>query len=155
LNLGLTLALYSFQAAILQQTFQYIVELENQKTQLLTQNSELKRQVGEHEAGGGGSGEGGANSGGNYNDSNASGGNSTAVAIKKRKLTDNVINIQAISDSSDEGLGSMSPEPMTLLTAGGAAATKLNNATLLAAKELHESKKQLEKERSLRRLARG
>jgi len=119
LNLGLTLALYSFQAAILQQTFQYIVELENQKTQLLTQNSELKRQVGEHEAGGGGSGEGGANSGGNYNDSNASGGNSTAVAIKKRKLTDNVINIQAISDSSDEGLG---------------------------------SKKQLEKERSLRRL---
>lgn len=128
------------------------MELENQKTQLLTQNSELKRQVGEHEAGGSGDG-GGTNSGGNYNDSNASGGNSTAVAIKKRKLTDNVINIQAISDSSDEGLGSMSPEPMTLLTAGGAAATKLSNAaTLLAAKELHESKKQLEKERSLRRL---
>ncbi|XP_017056499.2 uncharacterized protein LOC108098229 [Drosophila ficusphila] len=146
------------KAAILQQTFQYIVELENQKTQLLTQNSELKRQVGEHEAGGGGggggSGEGGgANSGGNYNDStSASGGNSTAVAIKKRKLTDNVINIQAISDSSDEGLGSMSPEPMTLLTAGGAAATKLSNASVLAAKELHEMKKQLEKERSLRRL---
>ncbi|XP_017071016.1 uncharacterized protein LOC108107556 [Drosophila eugracilis] len=140
------------KAAILQQTFQYIVELENQKTQLLTQNSELKRQVGEHEAGGGGSGEGGANSGGNYNDSSVSGGNSTAVAVKKRKLTDNVINIQAISDSSDEGLGSMSPEPMTLLTAGGAAGTKLSNATLIAAKELHESKKQLEKERSLRRL---
>ncbi|XP_044316416.1 uncharacterized protein LOC108047471 [Drosophila rhopaloa] len=140
------------KAAILQQTFQYIVELENQKTQLLTQNSELKRQVGEHEAGGGGSGEGGANSGGNYNDSSASGGNTTAVAIKKRKLTDNVINIQAISDSSDEGLGSMSPEPMTLLTAGGAAATKLSNASILAAKELHEMKKQLEKERSLRRL---
>ncbi|EDV58088.1 uncharacterized protein LOC6541627 [Drosophila erecta] len=139
------------KAAILQQTFQYIVELENQKTQLLTQNSELKRQVGEHEAGGSGEG-GGTNSGGNYNDSSASAGNSTAVAIKKRKLTDNVINIQAISDSSDEGLGSMSPEPMTLLTAGGAAATKLSNATLLAAKELHESKKQLEKERSLRRL---
>ncbi|EDW54563.1 GM17917 [Drosophila sechellia] len=117
------------KAAILQQTFQYIVELENQKTQPLTQNSELKRQV-----------------------ASTSGGNSTAVAIVKRKLTDNVINIQAISDSSDEGLGSMSPEPMTLLTAGGAAATKLSNATLLAAKELHESKKQLEKERSLRRL---
>ncbi|KAH8413353.1 hypothetical protein KR009_010182 [Drosophila setifemur] len=139
------------KAAILQQTFQYIVELENQKTQLLTQNSELKRQVGEHEAGGG-SGEGGANSGGNYNETNANGGNSTAVAIKKRKLTDNVINIQAISDSSDEGLGSMSPEPMTLLTAGGAAATKLSSASILAAKELLEMKKQLEKERSLRRL---
>lgn len=141
------------KAAILQQTFQYIVELENQKTQLLTQNSELKRQVGEHEAGGG-SGEGGGNSGGNYNDSNGNGGggNATAVAIKKRKLTDNVINIQAISDSSDEGLGSMSPEPMTLLTAGGAAATKLSSASILAAKELIEMKKQLEKERSLRRL---
>lgn len=146
-----------FQAAILQQTFQYIVDLENQKTQLLTQNSELKRQVGEHEAGGGGGGSGegggGANSGGNYNDSSANNNNSTtAVAIKKRKLTDNVINIQAISDSSDEGLGSMSPEPMTLLTAGGAAATKLSSASILAAKELLEMKKQLEKERSLRRL---
>ncbi|SPP81467.1 uncharacterized protein LOC117584106 [Drosophila guanche] len=137
------------KAAILQQTFQYIVELENGKTQLLTQNSELKRQVGEHEAGGG-SGESGGNaaSGGSY-ESNS---NTTAVAIKKRKLTDNVISIQAISDSSDEGLGSMSPEPMTLLSAGGAAVTKLNSASIIAAKELVEIKKQLEKERSLRRL---
>ncbi|XP_022228617.2 uncharacterized protein LOC111078313 [Drosophila obscura] len=137
------------KAAILQQTFQYIVELENGKTQLLTQNSELKRQVGEHEAGGG-SGESGGNaaSGGNYESSS----NTTAVAIKKRKLTDNVISIQAISDSSDEGLGSMSPEPMTLLSAGGAAVTKLNSASIIAAKELLDMKKQLEKERSLRRL---
>ncbi|XP_030384113.1 uncharacterized protein LOC115631493 isoform X2 [Scaptodrosophila lebanonensis] len=143
------------KAAILQQTFQYICELENQKTQLLTQNSELKRQVGEQEAGGGGSdgntlttytiNEGNAGSGGN---------NSSAVAIKKRKLTDNVINIQTISDSSDEGLGSMSPEPMTLLSGAGgaAAASKLNNANIIAAKELIDMKKQLEKERSLRRL---
>jgi len=135
------------------------VDLENQKTQLLTQNSELKRQVGEHEANGGG----GA-SGDNYNNSNAnesSNNNSgtSAVAIKKRKLTDNVINMQTISDSSDEGLGSMSPEPMTLLSAGGnggvaaaAAANKLNNANIIAAKEMLEMKKQLEKERSLRRL---
>ncbi|XP_064537273.1 keratin, type I cytoskeletal 13 [Drosophila montana] len=156
------------KAAILQQTFQYIVELENQKTQLLTQNSELKRQVGEHEANGGGGGGGGA-SGDNYNNSNANetngggGGGASAVAIKKRKLTDNVINMQTISDSSDEGLGSMSPEPMTLLSAGGgggaaaaaaaaAAGAKLNNASIIAAKELLEMKKQLEKERSLRRL---
>ncbi|XP_033248818.1 uncharacterized protein LOC108163166 isoform X2 [Drosophila miranda] len=137
-------------AAILQQTFQYIVDLENGKTQLLTQNSELKRQVGEHEAGGGSGESGGsAASGGNYESSS----NITAVAIKKRKLTDNVISIQAISDSSDEGLGSMSPEPMTLLSAGGAAVTtKLNNASIIAAKELLDMKKQLEKERSLRRL---
>ncbi|XP_002020901.2 uncharacterized protein LOC6595468 [Drosophila persimilis] len=138
------------KAAILQQTFQYIVDLENGKTQLLTQNSELKRQVGEHEAGGGSGESGGsAASGGNYESSS----NITAVAIKKRKLTDNVISIQAISDSSDEGLGSMSPEPMTLLSAGGAAVTtKLNNASIIAAKELLDMKKQLEKERSLRRL---
>ncbi|XP_030564916.1 longitudinals lacking protein, isoforms F/I/K/T [Drosophila novamexicana] len=155
------------KAAILQQTFQYIVELENQKTQLLTQNSELKRQVGEHEANGGGA-SGGA-SGDNYSNSNANetsgggGGGASAVAIKKRKLTDNVINMQTISDSSDEGLGSMSPEPMTLLSAGAgggaaaaaaaaAAGAKLNNASIIAAKELLEMKKQLEKERSLRRL---
>lgn len=149
----------------MQQTFQYIVELENQKTQLLTQNSELKRQVGEHEANGGGA-SGGA-SGDNYSNSNANetsgggGGGASAVAIKKRKLTDNVINMQTISDSSDEGLGSMSPEPMTLLSAGAgggaaaaaaAAGAKLNNASIIAAKELLEMKKQLEKERSLRRL---
>ncbi|XP_030079272.1 probable E3 ubiquitin-protein ligase bre1 [Drosophila hydei] len=154
------------KAAILQQTFQYIVDLEHQKTQLLTQNSELKRQVGEHEAHGGGGG-GGGSTGDNYNNSNnvneSSGNNNTssssAVAIKKRKLTDNVINMQTISDSSDEGLGSMSPEPMTLLTAGGgvagagaAAGNKLNNASIIAAKELLEMKKQLEKERSMRRL---
>ncbi|KAM8716885.1 hypothetical protein ACLKA7_003712 [Drosophila subpalustris] len=150
------------KAAILQQTFQYIVDLENQKTQLLTQNSELKRQVGEHEANGGGNGA----SGDNYNNSSSNANESSnnnnsgasAVAIKKRKLTDNVINMQTISDSSDEGLGSMSPEPMTLLSGGNggvaaaAAANKLSNASIIAAKEMLEMKKQLEKERSLRRL---
>ncbi|XP_068140208.1 box A-binding factor [Drosophila tropicalis] len=146
------------KAAILQQTFQYIVELENQKTQLLTQNSELKRQVGEHEAGGGNGNNNSSDPNYNNEGGNAAngGGSSSVVAIKKRKLTDNVINIQTISDSSDEGLGSMSPEPMTLLSgqtaAAAAAATKLNNASIIAAKELLEMKKQLEKERSLRRL---
>lgn len=123
---------------------------------MLTQNSELKRQVGEHEASGGDN-----NSNANESSSNNNNGNSgtSAVAIKKRKLTDNVINMQTISDSSDEGLGSMSPEPMTLLTGGngGVAATaaavnKMSNASIAAAKEMLEMKKQLEKERSLRRL---
>ncbi|KAH8271978.1 hypothetical protein KR044_012587 [Drosophila immigrans] len=153
------------KAAILQQTFQYIVDLETQKTQLLTQNSELKRQVGEHEASGG---SGGASGNDNYNSSSSNANETSnnnqsgasAVAIKKRKLTDNVINMQTISDSSDEGLGSMSPEPMTLLSGGqggvaaanAAAASKLSNASIIAAKEMLETKKQLEKERSLRRL---
>ncbi|XP_034098481.1 hormone receptor 4 [Drosophila albomicans] len=154
------------KAAILQQTFQYIVDLETQKTQLLTQNSELKRQVGEHEANGGGgaSGDNYNSSSGNANETNNSSSNNqsgaSAVAIKKRKLTDNVINMQTISDSSDEGLGSMSPEPMTLLSGGqggvaaanAAAASKLSNASIIAAKEMLETKKLLEKERSLRRL---
>ncbi|KAH8377256.1 hypothetical protein KR093_004533 [Drosophila rubida] len=153
------------KAAILQQTFQYIVDLETQKTQLLTQNSELKRQVGEHEANGGGaSGNDNYNSGSNANETSSGNNQSgtSAVAIKKRKLTDNVINMQTISDSSDEGLGSMSPEPMTLLSGGqggvaaagaaAAAASKLSNASIIAAKEMLETKKQLEKERNLRRL---
>lgn len=39
--------------------------------------------------------------------------------MKKRKLGDHIISMQTISDSSDEGLGSMSPEPVTLIASGG------------------------------------
>ncbi|XP_013101334.1 uncharacterized protein Adf1 isoform X2 [Stomoxys calcitrans] len=146
------------KAAILQQTSQYICDLETQKTQLLAQNSQLKRQLGQHEASGGGGSS--ANNG-----DNTSAENNSAIAIKKRKLTDNVANVQTISDSSDEGLGSMSPEPMTLLNAGGggsaavaAAANAAANAAntkaqiLLAQniKELGDLKDQLFKERRLR-----
>ena len=129
--------------------------MENQKTQLLAQNSQLKRQLGQHEAGNGtagGGGGGGGNSSNNADGSNTE--NISAVAIKKRKLTDNVANVQTISDSSDEGLGSMSPEPMTLLNAaGGGAATVNAKAQLLLqqnTKELVELKEQLYKERRLR-----
>lgn len=119
----------------------------------MAQNSQLKRQLGQHEAG---SGTGGGGGGGG-NSSNAEGSNTenvSGVAIKKRKLTDNVANVQTISDSSDEGLGSMSPEPMTLLNAaGGGAATVNAKAQLLLqqnTKELVELKEQLYKERRLR-----
>lgn len=124
--------------------------METTKTQLLSQNSQLKRQLGQHEASGGGTGGGGGNSD-NANPENAAG-----IAMKKRKLTDNVANVQTISDSSDEGLGSMSPEPMTLLNAGNAAAAAAaanNKAQLLLAqntKELLEMKDQLFKEKRLR-----
>ncbi|XP_075152670.1 transcription factor cropped isoform X2 [Haematobia irritans] len=145
------------KAAILQQTSQYICDLETQKTQLLAQNSQLKRQLGQHEASSGSSGA--------TTNENANAENNSAIAIKKRKLTDNVANAQTISDSSDEGLGSMSPEPMTLLNAGGggsaavaAAANAAANAAaskaqiLLAQniKELNDMKDQLFKERRLR-----
>ncbi|XP_005184167.1 uncharacterized protein LOC101897109 [Musca domestica] len=153
------------KAAILQQTSQYICELENQKTQLLAQNSQLKRQLGQHEATGGSNNASGGNNMDNTT-TNPSTENNPNIAIKKRKLTDNVVaNAQTISDSSDEGLGSMSPEPMTLLNAAGggsaavvAAANAAANAAntkaqiLLAqnVKELTELKDQLFKERRLR-----
>lgn len=137
------------KAAILQQTSQYICDLENQKTQLLAQNSQLKRTLGQHELSHSGYG----NAGNNVDES--------CCAIKKRKLNDNVISVQTISDSSDEGLGSVSPEPTTLLqNAGtnttsaaslGLAKTAHGNAYIThSAKELLELKKQLEKERRFR-----
>ncbi|XP_011178502.1 helix-loop-helix protein 11 [Zeugodacus cucurbitae] len=140
------------KAAILQQTSQYIYELENQKTQLLNQNSQLKRQLGLHESNTSGGSAGAAGevstpgSGETLNSGN--------VAIKKRKLTDNIINLQTISDSSDEGLGSMSPEPTTLLNAGGGNVNAKSQViiahNIATSKELSEMKKQLEKERRMR-----
>lgn len=119
--------------------------MENEKTQLLAQNSQLKRQLGQHEASSGG--------GSGHTDGSNSGENGNGVAIKKRKLTDNVANVQTISDSSDEGLGSMSPEPMTLLNAAGGSVAVNTKAQILLqqnTKEMIELKEQLYKERRLR-----
>ncbi|XP_053960122.1 helix-loop-helix protein 11 [Anastrepha ludens] len=141
------------KAAILQQTSQYIYELENQKTQLLNQNSQLKRQLGLHEsntASGSATGAGENSTTGSSGDSL----NNKGGAIKKRKLTDNIISIQTISDSSDEGLGSMSPEPTTLLNASGGNVNAKSQVIIAhnvaTSKELSEMKKQLEKERRMR-----
>lgn len=43
--------MYHFQAAILQQTAEYIYSLEQEKTRLLSQNCQLKRLVNQHEGG--------------------------------------------------------------------------------------------------------
>ena len=43
-----------FQAAILQQTAEYIYQLEQEKTTLLSQNCHLKRLINQHEGGGSG-----------------------------------------------------------------------------------------------------
>ena len=126
------------------------------------QNSQLKRQLGQHESNNNDSNNQQQQSGAANEQAAANANTNTATAplsIKKRKLTDNVISMQTISDSSDEGLGSMSPEPMTLLSAGGAVTTvTVNNKSAAsifaqnAAKELLELKKQLEKERRMRTL---
>uniref|UniRef100_A0A182MFT7 BHLH domain-containing protein n=1 Tax=Anopheles culicifacies TaxID=139723 RepID=A0A182MFT7_9DIPT len=121
-------------AAILQQTAEYIYSLEQEKTRLLSQNCQLKRTIDQQDHNGtpdlsqnttqivssnttngtvvvsqqqqlisnvgtGGSGQPGATV--------------VATVAKKRKI-DTIVTMQPVSDSSDEGLGSMSPEPVSL-----------------------------------------
>ncbi|RZB40465.1 hypothetical protein BDFB_002401 [Asbolus verrucosus] len=77
-------------AAILQQTAEYIYSLEQEKTRLLSQNCQLKRLVSQHESGGG------------------------ELPPKKRKTE--IILPTLSAESSDEGLGSMSPEPVNIIS---------------------------------------
>lgn len=84
-------------------------------------------------------------------------------ALKKRKL-DTIYTMQTISDSSDEGLGSMSPEPTTVTLLSSSASNQTTTTTIVAAplngastvkqsngaihaKELMEMKTMLEMER--------
>lgn len=104
------------KAAILQQTAEYIYALEQEKTRLLSQNCALKRdrerdQQDQHSAA--------------ATAEQASATQTTTTTIvpvttvaKKRKIDA----IMTVSDSSDEGLGSMSPEPVSLMQV-------VNNAT--------------------------
>ncbi|KAJ8984575.1 hypothetical protein NQ317_006037 [Molorchus minor] len=106
--------LLALPAAILQQTAEYIYSLEQEKTRLLSQNCQLKRLVNQHEGG--------------------------ELPPKKRKTE---LLLPAISaESSDEGLGSMSPEPVGLIT------VTVSNPQESPA----ELKRLLERERNLRLL---
>ncbi|XP_040168646.1 bromodomain-containing protein DDB_G0270170 [Anopheles arabiensis] len=119
------------KAAILQQTAEYIYSLEQEKTRLLSQNCQLKRTIDQQDHNGtpdvsqsttqivpGSTANGGVvisqqqqlvtNAGGNGQP-----GAIVATVAKKRKIDTNVA-VQPVSDSSDEGLGSMSPEPVSL-----------------------------------------
>lgn len=90
--------------------------MELERNQLITQTNHLQRLVDSL---------GGGNNNNNNNEcpqqiiTSPSAGNGTVGAFKKRKL-DQVVTVQTISDSSDEGLGSMSPEPVSqmILTNG-------------------------------------
>lgn len=105
----------------MQQTAEYIDRLELEKQQLVAQTQHLQRLVDSL---------GGGNNNNNNNDcpqqqiiqqtitSPSTGG----TAIKKRKL-DQVMTVQTISDSSDEGLGSMSPEPVSQMIFSNGAST--------------------------------
>lgn len=140
----------------MQQTAQYIIALESEKTQLLTQNCQLKRLVDQND-----------NAGvvevvQTVTQTNTSSTSTTQQphALKKRKI-DTIYTMQTISDSSDEGLGSMSPEPTTVtllssasnpttttVVAGTAMISKsTTNAAAVNAKEFIEMKTLLEMER--------
>ncbi|KAH1020915.1 hypothetical protein HUJ04_010503 [Dendroctonus ponderosae] len=104
-------------AAILQQTAEYIYSLEQEKTRLLSQNCQLKRQVGQHEGG--------------------------ELPPKKRIKTELVVPTIS-AESADEGLGSMSPEPVKLI------AVTVNNSN--PSESPSELKMALDRERNLRLL---
>ncbi|XP_057340387.1 uncharacterized protein LOC130677582 [Microplitis mediator] len=116
------------KAAILQQTAEYIYQLEQEKTQLLSQNCQLKRLVNQHEGG--------------------------DVPVKKRKIETQgvVVNLPIhVSESGDEGLGSMSPEPLSVITVstdGHSIVSNNNNAGI--GSEVVDLKRQLERERHQR-----
>ncbi|XP_043256451.1 helix-loop-helix protein 11 [Colletes gigas] len=109
------------KAAILQQTAEYIYQLEQEKTQLLSQNCQLKRLVNQHEGG--------------------------DVPIKKRKPDNQggvVVSLPMhVSESGDEGLGSMSPEPLSVITVTTEGHSVVNS-------EVVELRRQLERERHTR-----
>lgn len=103
----------------MQQTAEYIDRLEHEKQDLGDRTQQLQRLVDSL---------GGGNNNNNNNDcppitqQTITSSPSTGGAIKKRKL-DQVMTVQTISDSSDEGLGSMSPEPVTQMIFQNGAST--------------------------------
>ncbi|XP_011138453.1 helix-loop-helix protein 11 isoform X2 [Harpegnathos saltator] len=107
------------KAAILQQTAEYIYQLEQEKTQLLSQNCQLKRLVNQHEGG----------------------------DLPKKRKSDTqgvVVNLPMhVSESGDEGLGSMSPEPLSVITVTTEGHSVVNS-------EVSELRRQLDRERHAR-----
>ncbi|XP_032667126.1 helix-loop-helix protein 11 isoform X2 [Odontomachus brunneus] len=106
-------------AAILQQTAEYIYQLEQEKTQLLSQNCHLKRLVNQHEGG----------------------------DLPKKRKSDTqgvVVNLPMhVNESGDEGLGSMSPEPLSVIAVTTEGHSVVNS-------EVSELRRQLDRERHAR-----
>jgi len=116
------------KAAILQQTAEYIYQLEQEKTSLLSQNCQLKRLINQQE------------------------GQHETTSSKKRKIdTGVVVPLTAVpatvSESSDEGIGSMSPEPVAIIT-NTSVISGLDSGD--PSREMIELRVQLDRERRLR-----
>jgi transcription factor AP-4 len=132
------------QAAILQQTAEYIYQLEQEKTRLLSQNCQLKRAINVHE------GESTSSTAAKKRKVEASGkdphvpdetttGNGQEPA--KYKIVISSSGVVCVNESSaDEGIGSMSPEPVDV--------SEQSPETLR--KEMIELRMQLDRERRLR-----
>lgn len=121
----------------MQQTAEYIYALEQEKARLLQQNCNLKRLI-------------------DQQDGTPAGSVETITLPKKRKIEGGIV-VQAISDSSDEGLGSMSPEPVPVsfvtVVSGNANGTTTKQTTShiqISTKDFIDIKKQLENERQER-----
>lgn len=137
--------------------------MESEKTQLLTQNCQLKRLVDQNDNGSIQTVE--VVQTVSQTNTSATGTTQQPHALKKRKL-DTIYTVQ-VSDSSDEGLGSMSPEPTTVTLLSSAAAAgagvasnpttvvagtamiskQTSNGTVLNTKEFVDMKTMLEMER--------
>lgn len=119
----------------MQQTAEYIYSLEQEKTRLLSQNCHLKRLLDQHEG------------------SVMSQETNQVTIPKKRKIEGGIV-VQAISDSSDEGLGNMSPEhvPVSFVTVVSSKnpTQQSHTAIQVTAKDFIEMKQHLESERKQR-----
>lgn len=133
------------QAAILQQTAEYIYQLEQEKTRLLSQNCQLKRVINSSE------GDAGAAKKRRLEaikeSSPATPGQSeTPPEVSeptKYKIVISSSGVVCVNESSaDEGIGSMSPEPNTL--------DPNDNSSEGLRKEMIELRMQLDRERRLR-----
>ncbi|XP_034936381.1 uncharacterized protein crp [Chelonus insularis] len=112
------------KAAILQQTAEYIYQLEQEKTHLLSQNCQLKRLLNQHEGG--------------------------DMPIKKRKAEHQGVVVSLpinVNESSDEGVGSISPDPISVITVSADSHSTINTSNNVGINnEVIELKLQLERE---------
>ncbi|XP_055682119.1 uncharacterized protein LOC129789363 [Lutzomyia longipalpis] len=138
------------KAAILQQTAEFVYNLEQDKSRLMSNVSYLRELLLKNNI----NPDLPTVTGSTVSTTTAT---TSTVSGKKRKL-DTVMTMQTISDSSDEGLGSMSPEPLTFVTVmtkpSGPITTTTSSTTAttnsILAKEVVELKHQLEIERRQR-----
>ncbi|GFG38358.1 hypothetical protein Cfor_05703, partial [Coptotermes formosanus] len=143
-------------AAILQQTAEYIYQLEQEKTSLLSQNCQLKRlinqQEGQHETTS--SKKRKIDTGSEYCSlAHLYAGIRDEVAVMNDAFTGVVVPVTAVpatvSESSDEGIGSMSPEPVAIIANTSVSSISgLDNGD--PSREMIELRVQLDRERRLR-----